>query len=86
MANNIPKDWKMLRGNAYPWRVELKEMGARWDPGARPMDWHWAKAIKDQCVAAGVPFFFKQAADAQGRKIHLPKLDGQHWIQYPERP
>lgn len=28
--------------------------------GARPMHPDWARSIRDQCVAAGVPFFFKQ--------------------------
>ena len=27
---------------------------------ARPMHPEWARALRDQCVAAGVPFFFKQ--------------------------
>src|SRR5262249_9778152 len=31
-------------------------------PGFRPMDYAWARSIRDQCVAAGVPFFFKQSA------------------------
>src|SRR5690606_12236978 len=29
-------------------------------PGARPMHPDWVRSIRDQCVAAGVPFFFKQ--------------------------
>lgn len=28
--------------------------------GARPMHPGWARALRDQCAAAGVPFFFKQ--------------------------
>jgi len=28
--------------------------------GARPMNPTWARSIRDQCNAAGVPFFFKQ--------------------------
>lgn len=27
---------------------------------ARPMSIHWAREIRDQCAAAGVPFYFKQ--------------------------
>jgi len=34
--------------------------GGETGPGARPMNPVWARAVKDQCVAAGVPFFFKQ--------------------------
>ena len=28
--------------------------------GARPMNPDWARSLRDQCAAAGVPFFFKQ--------------------------
>jgi len=28
--------------------------------GARPMHPDWARSLRDQCAAAGVPFFFKQ--------------------------
>lgn len=28
--------------------------------GARPMDPAWARSLRDQCQAAGIPFFFKQ--------------------------
>lgn len=34
--------------------------GGESGPGARPMRRDWARSIRDQCVAAGVPFFFKQ--------------------------
>ena len=35
------------------------------------MDPEWARDIRDQCVDAGVPFFFKQwgAHDAEGRRV-----------------
>lgn len=29
-------------------------------PGARPMHPDWARSLRDQCVAAGVAYFFKQ--------------------------
>ena len=34
--------------------------GGESGPGARPMHPEWARSARDQCVAAGVPFFFKQ--------------------------
>src|SRR5262249_14134601 len=34
--------------------------GGESGPGARPMHPDWARALRDQCGAAGVPFFFKQ--------------------------
>jgi protein gp37 len=38
------------------WIVAGGESG----PGARPMHPDWARALRDQCTAAGVPFLFKQ--------------------------
>jgi len=35
-------------------------VGGESGPGARPMHPDWARSIRDQCKAAGVPFFFKQ--------------------------
>lgn len=35
-------------------------VGGESGPGARPMHPEWARSLRDQCVAAGVPFFFKQ--------------------------
>lgn len=34
--------------------------GGESGPGARPMHPEWVRSLRDQCVAAGVPFFFKQ--------------------------
>lgn len=34
--------------------------GGESGPGARPMRPNWVRDIRDQCQAAGVPFFFKQ--------------------------
>lgn len=34
--------------------------GGESGPHARPMHPDWARSLRDQCVAAGVPFFFKQ--------------------------
>jgi len=38
------------------WAIAGGETG----PGARPMNPEWARSLRDQCQAAGVPFFFKQ--------------------------
>lgn len=35
-------------------------VGGESGPGARPMYPQWARETRDQCQAAGVPFFFKQ--------------------------
>lgn len=41
------------------WVVAGGESG----PGARPMHPDWARSLRDQCAAAGVPFLFKQWGD-----------------------
>lgn len=46
-------------GQGIDWVVVGGESG----PGARPMHPRWASRLRDQCVAAGVPFLFKQWGD-----------------------
>lgn len=41
------------------WVIVGGESGA----GARPMHPEWARSLRDQCVAAGVKFFFKQTGE-----------------------
>ncbi len=43
-------------GNAIDWVIVGGESG----PNARPMHPDWARSLRDQCQAAGVPFLFKQ--------------------------
>jgi protein gp37 len=35
-------------------------VGGESGPGARPMHPDWARSLRDQCISASVPFFFKQ--------------------------
>ena len=41
-------------------RIDWVIVGGESGPGARPMHPDWVRSIRDQCQAAGVPFFFKQ--------------------------
>lgn len=43
-----------------PGRLDWVIVGGESGPRARPMHPDWARSLRDQCVAAGVPFFFKQ--------------------------
>lgn len=45
--------------------------GGESGPGARPMHPSWARSLRDQCVNAGIPFFFKQWGE---------------WMPHPEPP
>jgi len=41
-------------------RADWVIVGGESGPGARPMHPDWARSLRDQCEAAGVPFLFKQ--------------------------
>jgi protein gp37 len=41
-------------------RLDWIVVGGESGPGARPMHPDWARSLRDQCAAAGVPFHFKQ--------------------------
>ena len=43
-----------------PGSVDAVILGGESGPGARPMHPDWVRSVRDQCAAAGVPFFFKQ--------------------------
>jgi protein gp37 len=58
-------------------------VGGESGPGARPIDREWVRSIRDQCEAAGVPFFFKQWG---GVRKHLTgrRLDRRTHNGYPD--
>ena len=41
-------------------RLDWVIVGGESGPHARPMHPDWVRSLRDQCIAAGVPFFFKQ--------------------------
>lgn len=61
-------------------------VGGESGPGFRPMHHAWAREIRDQCVAANVPFFFKQSAAYKNETgTQLVEADGTRttWHQMP---
>jgi protein gp37 len=60
-------------------------VGGESGPGARPMNPEWAMDIRDQCVEAGVPFFFKQWG-GRSAKTGGRLLEGREWNQFPKNP
>jgi protein gp37 len=58
-------------------------VGGESGPRSRPMQAEWALAIRDQCLAAHVPFFFKQWGGVQRTRAGR-QLDGRTWDQYPQ--
>lgn len=71
--------------------------GGESGPKARPMHPDWARSLRDQCQAAGVPYFFKQwgewawafSSDGRpsmslvGKKAAGALLDGREWSEFP---
>lgn len=59
-------------------------VGGESGPGARPMEKEWVVDIKNQCVKAKVPFFFKQWGGVQKKKAGR-LLNGKTWDQMPKK-
>jgi protein gp37 len=57
-------------------------VGGESGPGARPMKREWVAAIRDQCIAAGVAFFFKQWG-GRSPKSGGRLLNGREWNEFP---
>ena len=57
-------------------------VGGESGPGARPMDPSWAVDVRDQCLNAGVPFFFKQWGGVQKKRTGR-ELEGRTWDEMP---
>lgn len=51
--------------------------------GARPMNIEWVRDIREQCIQANVPFFFKQWGGIQKKKYGR-EIDGRTWDDFPE--
>ncbi|HEY2013843.1 MAG TPA: DUF5131 family protein, partial [Bryobacteraceae bacterium] len=74
-SNEIALDWVIVGG----------ESGA----GARPMHPDWARSLRDQCKAAGVPFFFKQWGEWGPHRVPeeywIAKARGAvNWHEWPD--
>ena len=67
-----------LRLNGIDWVIVGGESG----PGARPMKPDWVTSLRDQCVEANVPFFFKQWGGVWKKKSGR-LLEGRTWDQMP---
>jgi protein gp37 len=57
-------------------------VGGESGPGARAMNPQWVADIRDQCLDAGVAFFFKQWGGVQKKKTGRV-LDGRTWDGMP---
>lgn len=57
-------------------------VGGESGPDHRALDLDWVRDIRDQCLAAEVPFFFKQVGGATP-KSGGKALDGREWAEFP---
>jgi protein gp37 len=58
-------------------------VGGESGPGARPMSKEWVTDLRDQCLRAQVPFFFKQWGGVN-KKAAGRELDGRTWDEFPK--
>lgn len=70
-THGADKQW--MPGKALHWVVAGGESGR----GARPMHPDWARSLRDQCIEAGVPFFFKQWGES------LPLIGHREFLDLP---
>lgn len=80
-------DWMEYEGDdgvaaIYRPRLGWVIVGGESGINARPMDPAWARRLRDECVEAGVPFFFKQWG-GRTPKANGRELDGRTWDQMP---
>lgn len=79
-----------FHGATLDWVICGGESGS----GARAMNPDWARGLRDQCQAAGVPFFFKQWGAEPWDEFVIPDgysaernggdvLDGWQWQEWP---
>ena len=58
--DNEGKDRRRKVVRTWPGKIDWVIAGGESGPGARPSHPDWHRSLRDQCVEAGVPFFFKQ--------------------------
>ena len=68
--------------------IEWVVVGGETGPGARPMHPQWVRDIRNQCVAAGVPFWFKSwgewiPSDQAGMSARLGRTE---WVALDGNP
>ncbi len=70
---------RRMKLNGIGWVIVGGESG----PGARPADPAWVTDIRDQCMSAGVAFFFKQWGGVQKKRTGRD-LEGRTWDEMPQ--
>ena len=68
--------------NLNLYKIDWVIVGGESGPGCRPMKQEWATDIRDQCLQANVPFFFKQWGGINKKKTGR-MLEGRTWDELP---
>jgi protein gp37 len=63
-------------------RIDWVIVGGESGPRCRPIKEEWVVAIKEACITAGVPFFFKQWGGVH-KKRNGRELEGRTWDEMP---
>ena len=63
-------------------RIDWVIVGGESGPGSRPMNKEWVADIRNQCLGAKVPFFFKQWGGVRKKKAGR-LLEKRTWDQMP---
>ncbi len=74
------EDLGQVNLHGIAWVIVGGESGA----GARPMKEAWVLALRDQCLQAGVPFFFKQWGGVRKGEAGR-ELNGRTYDEFPSR-
>ena len=87
---SLPAELRFLSCEPLLGQLKLDLTGIGWvivggesGPRYRPLDLRWARGIRDQCIEAEVPFFFKQIG-GRTPKAGGRILDNRTWGEYPE--
>ena len=67
-----------------PSEIQWVIVGGESGPTHRPFSLDWARALRDECAAARVPYFFKQVG-GRTPKAGGRDLDGRTWDEMPIR-
>lgn len=62
-----------------PVRLDWVIAGGETGPGARPAHTDWFRSVRDQCWAAGVPFFFKHFGEWVSYDSGTHQAIGENW-------
>jgi len=81
MLGPVDISWA-LEAKEQPYKLDLVMVGGEIGPYARPLHPDWVRSIRDQCSAAGVPFYFKTWGEYLTAPLVMdPRYPGGAYVQ-----